>query len=713
MERGKSPDAWARLWENLERILIYAAEGLTHKMWMRLYTDAFDASSAGRPKEILDAAGELMRRKIHEIVESNAHEQGTIENSVDFLTLYVQHFRKWHSAIKIVEHILAYPQRSLNPPLSVTEVGVQVWNSSLPRESVVKVFNIMIHIIINDYLAHMHAELIQHCFLSFDTETYTLFEESFLKEVDQYYRSLFTTILHEEHFPTFLVKCLSVIEQEKVKADVFPKTKETGKKFVDFIDNSVKGYQEYIEAHFVEALRTNSEDDLRRMFQLLSHTDGLATVSALFGRYAKMHAMYFIEDNRDAASSSPKVFIEQVLIIYNQYKRLLSSVFEDNTLLWKSFQNAFTDFMNNNAVTKPSPNQAVDKAPELIVQYLCDVVLFQGRDNVPEDMVEKTVIAVVPLFKTTHEETLFWLLSKKLSSYLMLDKPRLLINNFQYFVTQLKEIKFSFCAQLQNMISDITVSTSLNEEFLHHTPLPFKWNLNVVRHGLWHLSVPGTTVQVPEQLQSAVDQFQTFYSNKFTGRKLLFLLNYSSAFTIMKGDQILRLSATAYQTIILLQLEKTEQMSLNELITNTSISIAELQHDLQPLVKLRIVHCKTPQPEWNEQTVIMLSNQRVPKSSIQVGHRVDCRQFSDAKAEACPGRQMMDDRKFLLKATIVRLMKAKKKSGHAELIQQTIAEVSKIFQPSEAAIKQAIESLIEQEYIARSTDKTSEYEYVS
>lgn len=57
------------------------------------------------------------------------------------------------------------------------------------------------------------------------------------------------------------------------------------------------------------------------------------------------------------------------------------------------------------------------------------------------------------------------------------------------------------------------------------------------------------------------------------------------------------------------------------------------------------------------------------------------------------------DRKNLMEATIVWIMKTRKWIDHNELISEVLRIVSGVFQPNSIIIKQRIESLMEKEYL--------------
>lgn len=69
------------------------------------------------------------------------------------------------------------------------------------------------------------------------------------------------------------------------------------------------------------------------------------------------------------------------------------------------------------------------------------------------------------------------------------------------------------------------------------------------------------------------------------------------------------------------------------------------------------------------------------------------------------------ERAYVLEAMIVRIMKARKVWQHTPLIQEVMKQVT-LFKPQPAIIKEAIERLIEKEYLKRDDADRSTYVYI-
>ena len=72
-----------------------------------------------------------------------------------------------------------------------------------------------------------------------------------------------------------------------------------------------------------------------------------------------------------------------------------------------------------------------------------------------------------------------------------------------------------------------------------------------------------------------------------------------------------------------------------------------------------------------------------------------------------------EDRRHLLEAAIVRIMKARKLLNHNDLIAEVSRQLSARFVPDPQSVKKRIESLIEREYLERDEGDRRVYRYMA
>jgi len=86
----------------------------------------------------------------------------------------------------------------------------------------------------------------------------------------------------------------------------------------------------------------------------------------------------------------------------------------------------------------------------------------------------------------------------------------------------------------------------------------------------------------------------------------------------------------------------------------------------------------------------------------------------ETEPERTETRQKVDEeRKNMIEAAIVRIMKSRKTMEHSNLISEVTQQLSSRFMPNPLVVKKRIESLIERDYLERSTTDRKLYNYLA
>jgi hypothetical protein len=75
--------------------------------------------------------------------------------------------------------------------------------------------------------------------------------------------------------------------------------------------------------------------------------------------------------------------------------------------------------------------------------------------------------------------------------------------------------------------------------------------------------------------------------------------------------------------------------------------------------------------------------------------------------------KVSEERKYVVDASIVRIMKARRKMSLAELTNEVVCQLGSIFKPTTRLVKTRVEHLIDTDYLCRSEDDPSTLKYVA
>jgi cullin 3 len=166
----------------------------------------------------------------------------------------------------------------------------------------------------------------------------------------------------------------------------------------------------------------------------------------------------------------------------------------------------------------------------------------------------------------------------------------------------------------------------------------------------------------------------------------------------------------------LLLFNESETLTFGEIGIQTKIPVTELKKNILSLTQKSVSHEKLLLKDDKETTLsndskFVVNNDFTSKLiKVKIAGVV----LKEAKQQLEETQKTLDEeRKYSMDATIVRVMKSRKTMEHRDLVLECTKQLQSRFMPSPDGLKKRIESLIEREYLERSKDSRSKYNYLA
>lgn len=555
-----------------------------------------------------------------------------------------------------------------------------------------------------------------------------LFETPFLHATEEYYGQMSLEALDNMTAPNYLQFAAKKLEEERKLAEiVFPDLQSKLNKVVqkELITKHSKTILEMRGSGFISMIQENMVDNLGLLFVLFEAAIGSSALldsAQMLQQFIQSSGESIVqnpfsgdgEESSGVSLSQAAVSVVTSLIQEkDKYDNLVRNSFNNHKSFQKATKEAFEGFMNQNV-----------KCAHFLAIFTDE--LLSGKVKESNDNIESVLDKVVGLFRFLSDKDVFESYAKQHLAKRLLNQKSISQDFERTMIAKLKnECGHQFTSKMEGMFKDMALSTDASQKFKASglaMGMDLEFNISVLTSGFWPSTVhyqDESTIRLAPDLVGTRDQFETFYLDSHSGRKLSW--NYALGTCDIKvtgyvGGDSYEFTVSPLQTIAMLLFRNGRlQITFKEILEETGIPLEDLKRHMisMSLPRYQLFNKTGKRKEFLDEDVYefnleyksKLKKIKVPLVTINS----DLGNKESGTATIPPA--VVESRRHMIDATIVRVMKARKKLEHTMLFSEVMKQLR--FSPTPQELKQRIESLIEREYLERDATDIRSYVYLA
>lgn len=407
-------------------------------------------------------------------------------------------------------------------------------------------------------------------------------------------------------------------------------------------------------------------------------------------------------------SKDPVAFVETLLTMRDKYSRIVRTAFQGHRFFFKALKEAFEHFVNMDT-----------RCATFLSSYL-DEMFKRGFKGWVEADIDKTLDKVITLFRYLVDKDIFLNIYRTHLSKRLLAGRSLSDDSERSMIAKLKiECGNQYAAKLEGMFQDLQQSKDLVDLYFAQGRPEGLVLLAPTVLTVGHWQRPQyPPCRLPSSVEPAAEHFQAFYGSRFGARRLTWVTEKGTAeVRMMAGSRPHDLVVTTYMMCILMQFNESAELTFGTILANTGIPRFEaLRHVLSLTTsKARVLLKSKKGTNIAESDKFKVNDKFKHKMRRVVVPTIAAKGVggaADAVGTGIP-KAVLEDRKHMLDACIVRIMKTRQSLKHTDLIAEVTHALRSRFVPKPVDIKKRIENLIDREYLERDDEERGLYNYLA
>lgn len=720
-----------RKWKDQEQALDTLFRNEDEKLLLEeLYQGAEHICRQGQSQELYERVRQKCTTHLDTKLRSELHSKAQISSATEFAKAFVDTWMLWRKQLTTIRHIFFYLNQTYlvktadDPDLD--SMGYYLFRDIVFQDSEIQpaVVNSAVELIQLDRKGDSNSttnKLARDLITAFhDLGVYTLrFEPAMSSASGGFFKSWRAEVAESSDLPHYVRSCSALIEKEMARCDDLDLDISTKSELSTLLDQIL--VEENVERmtnedSLLDMLEGEMTSELEQTYHLLHRKEHEREIGPAFGKFIETEGSQIVFDEKKESAMVVRLL---------EFKRKLDNTerkcFHDNEFLGNTLHKSFEIFMNKTKKSQSNWDTDNAKPGEMIAKHV-DLLLKGGPKAIPglrkadkdgaedendfegaaedDTEVEQHLDDALDLFRFVHGKAVFEAFYKKDLA------RRLLMGRTQSFdaersmLTRLRnECGAGFTHNLESMFKDMELA---REEMKSYSQLlsdrgvrpNVDLAVNVLSVAAWptYTDIP---VNLPASILKAQSDFEQHYKTKHVGRKLTYkpaLAHCQLKSKFPKGNK--EIVVSGFQAVVLLLFNDVPadgSLSYEDIKTATGLPDNELIRTLQSLAcaKYRVLTKNPKGREVNEtDSFIFNANFSDPKMRIKI-NQIQLKETKEENKET--HQRVAADRHYETQAAIVRIMKARKKIVHNELIVEVIKATRSRGVLDQADIKRNIE----------------------